>query len=280
MNQMDQEPLWSAETAAALTTAWAGRGAVDYAPETPSTNTRLKEMLREGASRGSMALCDLQTAGRGRIGRPWVVNRGEALTLSLLLQPRLPVEKMQLCTLATALAVTRAIRDAAPTLHPGVKWPNDVVLSHRKCTGILSELELLPGQPPAVVMGVGVNVNQTAFSPELAATATSLLLEIRRADPMAGPLSLRELLVSFLRREEEAMDALEQGGFPALLPQYRDSSVTLGRQVRVLGPKTAFTGLAEDVDPEGALLVRDESGSLRRVLCGDVSVRGLMGYSD
>lgn len=278
MSERGQTCLWDAGMEEALDTRWAGRGMVDYAPEIPSTNTRLKEMLRDGAPKGSLALCDLQTAGRGRMQRPWVVGRGEALTFSLLLKPALPVEQMQLCTLATALAVAQAVRDASPGLTPKVKWPNDVVLGGRKCVGILSELELSPS--PAVVMGVGINVNQTAFPPELEQTATSLLLEARRENEGAKPFDLRSLLRAVLRREEDMIGRLEAGGFAALRPIYLERSATLGRRVRVLEANGSFIGLAEAVDDTGALLVREEKGEPRRVLCGDVSVRGLMGYAD
>lgn len=262
-----------------LTTRWAGRGQWDYRPEMTSTNTRLKEMGQANAPKGSLALCDLQTAGRGRMQRVWQVSRGEALTHSLLLRPALPVEQAQLCTLAAAVAMVQAIGDVCPGLKPGVKWPNDVVIGGRKCVGILSELAADMDGIHYIVMGVGLNVNQQAFDPELTDKATSLLLELRKNDPAAAPLCRRALLCAYLKRMETAMDALEAEGLSGLLPAYLEASVTLGAEVRVIGANAEFAGTAEALDETGALLVRDESGELRRVLSGDVSVRGMMGYA-
>lgn len=262
-----------------LTTQWAGRGQVEYASEMTSTNTRLKELAREGAPHGSLAVCDFQTAGRGRLQRSWLANAGEALTQSLLLRPHLPAEQAQLCTLAAAIAVAQAIADVCPSLSAGVKWPNDVVLNGKKCTGILSELSAGMDGVDFVVVGVGVNVNQTAFEGELENKATSLFMELRKQEPSAAPVCRRRLLCAYLSRMERAMDALESDGLDGLLPAYTALSVTLGSRVRVSGVNSEFTGTAEGVDATGALMVRDEAGELRRVLSGDVSVRGLMGYA-
>lgn len=262
----------------ALNTRWAGRGAVDYAQEMNSTNTRLKAMAQEGAPKGSLAVCELQTAGRGRMQRSWVAGQGEALTQSLLLKPALTMEQAPLCMLAAAVAVAQAIAAVCPSLSPGIKWPNDVVLGGKKCVGILSEIAADMDGVQYVVMGVGVNVNQLDFPQELAEKATSLLKELRHDDPAAQPLCRRELLCAYLAQMECAMDALESQGLPGIMDDYRRRSVTLGARVRVIGTNSAFEGVAEDIDGTGALLVRDEGDTLRRVLSGDVSVRGLMGY--
>lgn len=262
----------------ALTTRWAGRGLIEYQPEISSTNTRLKELARQGAPAGSLAVCDFQSAGRGRLQRVWQAAAGETLPVSLLLKPRLSPEQLPLCTLAAAVAAADAIAQICPGLEPGIKWPNDVVLQGKKCVGILCETVQDPEGRFCVVMGVGFNGNQLCFPAGLEASATSLLLELRRRNPESRPVSLRALLCAFLTAAEQAMDALERKGLPGLLPSYRARSVTLGRRVRVVGPTEEYVGLAENLTAAGELLVRDDSNALRTVICGDVSVRGLMGY--
>lgn len=263
-----------------LNTRWAGKGDVIYREEIPSTNTLLKELARAGAPAGSVAVCDFQSAGRGRLQRVWQAAAGETLPVSLLLKPRLTPEQIPLCTLGAAVAAAQAIEQVCPELKAGIKWPNDVVIGGRKCVGILCEGAFDPAGRLCVIMGVGFNGNQRAFPPELAASATSLFLEKQRQNPDAEPVILRELLTAFLEAAEKAADRLEEGGLPAILPEYRARSVTIGSAVRVIAPTEEYIGQAEGMDASGSLLVRDGSGVLRTVVCGDVSVRGLMGYAE
>ncbi len=261
-----------------LNTAWAGQGQIAYAEEMPSTNGVLRELARQGAPHGSLAVCHHQTAGKGRIGRSWETPPGQALTQSLLLRPRLKPEEAQLCTFAAALAAVRAIKRCCPGLEPGVKWPNDVVIGSGKCAGILSEMGMEENRVAYVVTGVGLNVNQLDFPQELREKATSLLMEMRRENPGQPELSRPALLRAYLEEMEALMNALESRGFDGIREEYEAVSVTLGRCVQVIAPAESYTGIAKAVDDTGALLVSLPDGSLRTVLCGDVSVRGLMGY--
>ena len=255
-----------------LTTRHFGRGDILYAPEMESTNTALKRAAAEKPlPDGTLAVCDRQTAGRGRLQREWADPvAGESLTCSLLLRPRLSPEQVPLVTLATAVAAGEAIAEWG--LAPGIKWPNDVVLDGRKCVGILCEAVTDPDGEMCVVVGAGFNLNQQVFSGELAEKATSLRITL------GEPVDRRTFLSRYLFQMERAMDALEVKGFAGIQPQYAGRSVTLGRTVQVIGAKETFTGMAEHIDAEGALHVRDGAGILRRVLSGDVSVRGVMGY--
>lgn len=256
-----------------LTTRWAGRGEISYEPQMASTNLRAKEMARNGAPHGSLAVCDHQTAGRGRMTRRWDTPAGEALTQTMVLRPKLPIEQAQLITFAAALAAAKAIEEVCPELQPGIKWPNDVVIGSKKCVGILCEM-MLDGNGYAVVPGVGINVNQQAFDGELSDKATSLFMETGKA------VERWQVLCAYLRHMEDAVDALEREGLNGIWQEYIARSVTLGRRVRVVGTDDTFIGTAKAVDETGALIVTDEQGQDRRVLSGDVSVRGLMGYVD
>ena len=261
-----------------LATQWAGRGDIFYQTSVSSTNTLLKDAARMGAPKGSLYLCELQTEGKGRLQRSWDARQGENLLQSLLLCPKLPVEQAPLCTLAAAIAMAQAIEDVVPGLQAGIKWPNDIVINGKKCVGILSELSADMDGIQFIVMGVGVNVNQTAFPEALRHKATSLLLEAKNSEEKS--VDRRKLLCAYLLRIERAMDALETGGLSALLPEYSRRSVTLQAQVQVIEANDTWIGYGEAIDETGALLVRNAAGTLRRVLSGDVSVRGVMGYVD
>jgi BirA family biotin operon repressor/biotin-[acetyl-CoA-carboxylase] ligase len=194
---------------------------------------------------GPLVVAERQTAGRGRRGRSWQADGGQNLLFSLVLAPRVPADRAARCVMVWAAAMAEA-------LDLRVKWPNDLVTAeHRKVAGILAELELAPGgRIRHIVLGVGVNVNQTDFPglPE----ATSLAREGgARRDRGA-------VLVDLVRAIERAPVRGEAG-----LALWRARSATLGRQVEVAGVR----GLAEDIRDDGALIVGG-----RPVLAGDVSL--------
>lgn len=261
-----------------LQTRWAGRGKICYEAQMRSTNLRAKEMARAGAAHGSVAVCDDQTAGRGRMQRTWNTPPGQALTQSMVLRPALTLEQAPLVTLAAAVASAQAIEDVCPELQVGIKWPNDGIIGGKKCFGILSEMAIADDRLDYVVPGVGINVNQTAFEGELQEKATSMLLELRKMRPEAGQIERKALLCAYLARMEQAVDSLEARGFDGIAQEYLRRSVTVGKKVQVIAATETYVAEAKAVDEEGALIVTDERGNKRRVLCGDVSVRGLMGY--
>ncbi len=252
-----------------LTTRQMGRGQAAVLETVSSTNTYLKAMAQQGAPAGSLCLSETQTAGKGRLGRVWHSPAGQGLWLSVLARPAIQPAEAPLVTFCAAMGMAQAVQEVTG-LAAAVKWPNDLVLSGKKLCGILLEASTAADRLNYIIIGTGLNVGHGAYPAELAHQATSL------ADhTVPPPRSL--LLVHYLTALEDYLALLEQGGLTALLPDYRRLSCTLGSQVRVSG-SVEFTGMAEDMDATGALLVRDMSGTLHRVLAGDVSVRGVMGY--
>ena len=253
-----------------LTTQALGRGEVRYEHELTSTNNVLKEMAALGAPHGSLCLCDAQTAGKGRLGRQWISPAGEGLWCSVLLRPRMKPEQAPFITLCTAMALAQAI-DELCGVTVRIKWPNDLVLNGKKCVGILTELAADPDRVEYVVIGTGINLHPHAYAPELKEKAISL-------EEVAGKAPLRrELLVHYLAALEPLLALLEKEGFRAMAHAYAARSCTLGSRVQVTG-SVNLTGVAESLDETGALMVRTGDGVLHRVLSGDVSVRGVMGY--
>ena len=272
------------EIASRMNTKWVGKPVLFF-DCIGSTNAQAKIDAENGAGSGTLLVADMQTAGRGRRGRSWTSPAGTNIYYTLILKPKFDPDKASMLTLVMAMAVSEGIEkyladNGCKDVTCGIKWPNDVVLSGRKCVGILCEGAFDPEGRLCVIMGVGFNGNQRVFPPELAASATSLFLEKQRQNPDAEPVILRELLTAFLEAAEKAADRLEEGGLPAILPEYRARSVTIGSAVRVIAPTEEYIGQAEGMDASGSLLVRDGSGVLRTVVCGDVSVRGLMGYAE
>jgi len=227
-----------------------------------STQAALGRMAREGAMEGTVVTARHQTAGRGRRGRSWWDAAGDSLLVSVLLRPAVAAAHVSELSLVAAVAVT----DALDVLvgRPGhIRWPNDVLVDGAKICGILPEAAVdAAGQVSHVVLGIGLNVNQTAFPPELDGRATSLRLVSRTCrDPGAV---LPVLLEALDRRYREWLGR----GFAGMMEVWRRRAITLGQRVRTPDGRG---GVAVDVDADGALLVDVGEGEPVRVLSGDAA---------
>jgi len=261
------DAVTAAEISAGLATRRLGR-VIEYRESTGSTNDLAKQLARSGAPEGLLVVADEQTAGRGRLGRAWSTPKGSALAMSLVLRPDLPPYEAPRITLVAAVAVAEAVREVTG-LPAVIKWPNDLQLNGRKFCGILTEMEADMDRVAFIVCGIGLNVNLPAGSLPPEFGATSLLAE------SGAPLRRALLAQAILARVETAYDDLRAGRFASVLDRWRALSGTLGRAVRVLSVsgEESLTGTAEDVDAEGALLVRTVDGTLHRVFAGEVSLR-------
>ena len=232
----------------------------------PSTNTEAMAWAREGAPEGAIVVTEHQTAGRGRLGRAWDDAPGQNLLLSAVLRPTLPPHRLGLVTLAGGVAVAEAIAEWTAPVEPRIKWPNDVLLRGRKCCGMLLESSL--GPDPFVVLGIGLNVNQTEFPPPLAERATSLRLETGRLIPRAA--LLQQLLVQL----EYWIDSLADDGGASVREAFVARMIGRGEHatVRLADDGPPVEGVIESVDAAGALRFR--SGDVVRTLhAGEVTFR-------
>jgi BirA family biotin operon repressor/biotin-[acetyl-CoA-carboxylase] ligase len=242
---------------------------LDVTASTGSTNADLLAAAGTGAAEGQVLVAEEQTAGRGRLGRPWSSVPGASLTFSVLLRPvPVPLAQRGWLPLLAGVATATAVRSVAG-LDAGLKWPNDVLAGERKLAGILAE------QSPdaaAVVIGIGLNVNTPADAlppPTPGGLApTSLLAEGAAADRADLLLTLLDQLGRWYTAFRSDPDAVRSG----LLDAYRALCVTLGQAVRVSLPGgRELTGTATDVDADGHLLVApDPGGPPVRVSAGDV----------
>ncbi|MBI4277335.1 MAG: biotin--[acetyl-CoA-carboxylase] ligase [Armatimonadetes bacterium] len=242
-----------------LATRAMGRPLVPYG-RVGSTNDVARDLAEAGAGEGTAVVAEEQTAGRGRQGRTWHSPPG-GLWLSVILRPARPSPGVGL---AVGVAAATALRRATGA-DVRLKWPNDLVIAGRKLGGIL--LEAAGG---AVIAGIGINLNvdEAHLPPEVRASSISLAAHLGRPVDRAG------VLADLLGDLEAEYAAWRHGGAAALLSSWRALSATLGRPVSVVLPEARVEGLAEDVDEEGALLVRQADGSLRRVVAGDLAAAG------
>lgn len=238
-----------------------------------STSSEVKRRAALGAAAGLTVIAEEQYGGRGRRGNPFQSLRGKGLYLSVLMRPQAALEDLSTLTAHAAVAVREGIL-AACGAACGIKWTNDLILNGKKLCGILTELELEAesGTVSHVVLGVGINVSQTAadFGAELSGVATSLGAE-------GFALSRTELAAAVLRALAGMYEQFPAGR-EECRTRYRANCVTLGRQVYLHRDGTRIPVFAEDLDRDFALVVRHPDGKREHITAGEVPVRGLMGY--
>mgnify|MGYP001115218533 CR=1 FL=1 len=229
-----------------------------------STNDVLKEMATQGAPEGTLVIADEQTAGRGRMGRAWVAPPQSSLLMSILFRPALLPQQVYRLVMACGLAVAEACEAEEGIPPVEVKWPNDLLIGGRKFTGILPESAFIGEQLAWVVVGIGVNVNQTfEASDALAATATSLRAVSGHEHNRAA------LLAHILERLSHWHRHLLDDALP---DAWRGRCMTLGQRVRVGTPQGVLEGLAEAVDENGMLWLRDATGQHHRISAGEATL--------
>lgn len=254
-----------------MRTEWAGRN-VFYYPETDSTNLRIRQLGDEGAPHGTLAVADMQTAGRGRRGRIWESPAGSSIYMSLLLRPDLLPGTAPALTLVMACSVAEGIMDCED-VKVQIKWPNDVIINGKKLVGILTEMSSQVDYIDHVAIGVGINVNMTGFPENIRETATSLRIETGHKVKRAP------LIAAVMKRFEENYEIfLQTGDMSGLAEKYSRMLVNIGREVLVIGAKEPYKAYALGIDRDGELLVRREDGAEEKVYAGEVSVRGVYGY--
>ena len=238
--------------------------------KTDSTNERALQMAAAGEPHGTLVVAEEQSRGRGRLGRNWHSQKAAGIYASILLRPEMSPAQAPLLTLAAGLAVRDALAETA-NVKPDLRWPNDVLLPvekgrGKKVCGILTEMQAEARRIRHVVIGIGVNVNQTRFPGDLGKTATSLRLATGKTWPRA------ELLVRLLAAFDGYYNRFCAEGPESLVRSFtKASSFTRGKKVRVTEPAGEFTGVTAGLDPAGCLLVRrDDTKKTAPVWAGDV----------
>ena len=250
-------------------TKWAGK-TVHFARETDSTNLWIKRLAKEGASEGTLAVAEFQSAGRGRLGRSWEVPEGTSVMMSILLRPEFEPQYAPTLTLVMGMAVAKAVKNLG--FDVSIKWPNDVVVSHKKICGILTEMGVRDGKIDYAVIGVGINVNIKEFPEEMADKATSLYLESgREFERNRIPGLVMEAFEEYYEKFAATCD------LSGLKEEYEGILANYNQPVRVLA-KEPYEGIARGITDSGELLVEKEDGTLAIVSAGEVSVRGLYSY--
>lgn len=235
---------------------------VIFLDEVDSTNNYLKSRCAELPD-GCVVTARVQTAGRGRRGHSWTASE-DMLPLSILLKD--PPERENL-TARVGLAVCEAIESLCDTT-AAIKWANDIIIGFRKVCGILCE-SVFVGECPNVIVGIGVNVSQSAefFAKMELPNAGSLLM-------LTGEAPERGELLEAIAKRVKMRTAVP---FSECYGEYKRRLINLNKQVRLISANGERTAVAVDIAPNGFLVCRDENGEFE-VSSGEVSVRGVDGY--
>ncbi len=230
-----------------------------------STNGYLMKLGDEGFPEGTVAVADEQTQGRGRFGRKWEAEPLSNLLFSLLLRPEfLKRDEMFILTFSAAVAVAEVL-EVIGGLKPEMKWPNDILLGSKKVCGILLESSFDGDRLNHIVIGIGLNVNQTAFPEEIASRATSLAVFAGRK------FDREEIFMSVLNGFSRTYDEIKKGNFHSVMKKWRDRSHMFGRSIRLKIADRTVDGVFEDVAEDGALIIRTSSG-VQKFTAGEITI--------
>ncbi len=242
--------------------------------EIDSTNNYAKKVANEGCPHGTVIVAERQTLGRGRVGRQWQSDNSCGLWFSTVVRPDLEPERVQIITLAAAIAVVEGIKGELG-INCGIKWPNDIILDSSKLGGILTELSAEPGHVNYVVVGIGINVNQNLsdFDTDLQNKATSIYINTGKK------YSRVRLLGSILSSFEKIYSTFLKGRAEEIIDRWNRYSVTVGKEVKIVSKDIEYIGTAQSIASDGKLVVKCKDGRTINVSAGEVQVRGLLGYT-
>ncbi len=232
-----------------------------------STNDVAKRLAHKGEDEGSLIISDQQTRGRGRFGRSWESPPGKGLWFSLILRPNIPLEKTGLVSLLAGLSVAQSV-ERMTSLIPVLKWPNDLLINSKKFCGVLIESEIERRKLSFLVVGIGINVNQSShdFSEGALKKATSLQIEARTH------INRIELLVEVLWWLEKNYFEFKSGNCSDILIQWKRRCPFLGKKIYIKQNHHEWQGMFEDLSEDGRLLLRLDNGEIQQISEGETTL--------
>ncbi len=252
--------LYPCEIIYGLNTKFIGRKN-HYLDTASSTMDIALQLAMEGSPEGTVVIVESQTKGRGRLGRNWFSPKYKGIYLSLILRPKILPSQAPLLTLMSAVSICEAVKEKT-NLICQIKWPNDILIHHKKLGGILTELNAETDLSRFIVVGIGLNVNNDKKT--ILAGATSLK-EQKKED-----INRTELLQEILRKIEENYINFQKNGGKSIIDKWREWNISLGRRVKVISQKEHIEGEAIDIDADGGLLIRNDAALIQKVMSGDV----------
>ncbi|AIC94580.1 biotin--[acetyl-CoA-carboxylase] ligase [Shouchella lehensis] len=232
-----------------------------------STQPKAHQAATNGSQEGTLIVANEQTEGRGRLGREWVVEKGQSISMSLILRPTIPLTRAPQLTLVAAVAVARAIEKVAP-LECEIKWPNDLMVNGKKLVGILTEMAADPDQLHYVIVGMGINCHQgnNDFHHEVKDVATSIYAESKQK------INRSTLIAEVMNEFEWLYESYVDDGFQAIKTLWEARAISLQQRVIARTPKGTISGFACGITDEGQLRLREENGQEHLIYSADIEL--------
>lgn len=202
------------------------------------------------------------------MARAWESVHGSGIWMTVIVRPDVTPQQASSFTLVVAVAVTMAIKTLYQDIEPAIKWPNDLLINGKKCTGILTEMQAEADLVQALLVGIGINANQEAadFSPDIADIATSLRLE---AGEEINRAALVALILQYL---EQFTELYIEEGFASIKTLWEQLSCTIGQRIEVTTIRERFEGIASGITDDGVLQLTQDDGLVRTIYAGDIKI--------
>ncbi|MFD1955699.1 biotin--[acetyl-CoA-carboxylase] ligase [Paenibacillus thailandensis] len=233
--------------------------------EVDSTQNVARKLAEDGAPEGTLVVAELQTQGKGRMGRSWISPYGKGIWMSMVLRPQVPIHFAPQLTLLTAVALCRSLMRVTG-LTIGIKWPNDLQIEGKKISGILLESTAEDERLRYVIAGVGISANleEDDYTPEVSDKATSLRIAAGK------PFDRTQIIADFMLEWEQLFNVYQSGGFDAIIPLWEALSVSLHKPAVLLTPQGVIEGTPVGLDASGAIIVEKASGERAVVFSADM----------
>ncbi|QKS71120.1 biotin--[acetyl-CoA-carboxylase] ligase [Paenalkalicoccus suaedae] len=236
---------------------------IHYIEQTGSTQQVAMQLLADGADTNTVVVAGTQTSGRGRLGRVWQSEKYTTVSMSMIIKPTITLQHAPKLTLVAAVAVARALSKYADV---SIKWPNDILINGKKVCGILTELQADPDRIKAVIIGIGINVNNAVFDESLEDRATSLAQEAKQSIPRVN-------VIERVLTEWTQMYALfESDGFTVLKPLWEAYATSIGATIRVRSEQETLVCTLLGITDDGYLRVQREGGEETLIISGDIDL--------
>ncbi|MGR9049949.1 biotin--[acetyl-CoA-carboxylase] ligase [Halobacillus faecis] len=247
-----------------LDTKWIGHELHHY-DQVESTQEIVHQLAKQGKPHGTVVIADEQVKGKGRMSRNWDSPKGKGIWMSVLLRPNLPPVQAPQITLLAATVLARMVAERS-SLVPQIKWPNDLLINHKKVSGILTEMQAEQDTIQYIVLGMGMNVNQEdrEIPEDIKYKASSLKVE------SGQHWNIQQTVQHILRLFEETYERFETHGFASVKKDWEHFGYKIGEEVTISTMRKTWQATLIGIEPDGALRARSKDGEEEKLYSAEI----------